>query len=197
MGSKKLLLINYKGKAEGKTCSICKLEIREKQSVCQCPYCEYLFHKEHIMDWLETQNDCPVCNNIIQYKPLITDEAVIAFANREDQLQQGPLVTFQNPSNGYKSLIISLRIISVAIALLFIGVSIRGFIFIFRSETFEKESIPIVGAILAFGILLGIVLLVVPQLKIVNEKYKWKSIIFIEEGILIEQGFLNRIKKSG
>ena len=46
----------------GEFCSICKLLIRKDQEISICPYCESIFHKEHLSDWLELADDCPVCN---------------------------------------------------------------------------------------------------------------------------------------
>ena len=45
-----------------KLCAICKLPIRKGQEISICPYCESIFHKEHLSDWLELADDCPVCN---------------------------------------------------------------------------------------------------------------------------------------
>ena len=45
-----------------KLCLICKLPIRKGQAFSICPYCESVFHKEHLSDWLVIADDCPVCN---------------------------------------------------------------------------------------------------------------------------------------
>ena len=52
----------YTGSTDGQICGICKLSFQEKQTVCTCPYCESLFHKNHLEEWLVDYNDCPVCN---------------------------------------------------------------------------------------------------------------------------------------
>lgn len=51
----------YTGKPGSQTCGICKLTFREDQSICTCPYCESLFHKNHLEEWLISDKDCPVC----------------------------------------------------------------------------------------------------------------------------------------
>ena len=58
----------YTGSTSGQICGICKLSFREDQAVCTCPYCESLFHKNHLEEWLVDYNDCPVCNrNLSDY----------------------------------------------------------------------------------------------------------------------------------
>ncbi|MHA1434862.1 MAG: RING finger domain-containing protein [Candidatus Heimdallarchaeota archaeon] len=49
----------------GLNCSVCKLMIRDNQAVLECPRCGALFHKKHILEWLEEHDDCPICNHII------------------------------------------------------------------------------------------------------------------------------------
>lgn len=46
-------------------CMICKLEIRNKQLAYQCPICLSYFHKEHLEEWLESNPECPVCEQIL------------------------------------------------------------------------------------------------------------------------------------
>ncbi|TET27314.1 MAG: hypothetical protein E3J70_12170 [Candidatus Heimdallarchaeota archaeon] len=48
------------------TCLICKLEIRQNQATKQCPNCDSLFHKNHLLNWLEEHNNCPVCSQAIR-----------------------------------------------------------------------------------------------------------------------------------
>ncbi|MFW9923844.1 MAG: RING finger protein [Candidatus Thorarchaeota archaeon] len=49
-------------------CGICKLEIRKHQQISTCPQCGTLFHKEHLGDWLQKEDKCPVCGfNIKEY----------------------------------------------------------------------------------------------------------------------------------
>jgi len=58
----------YTGATSGQICGICKLSFREDQAICTCPYCESLFHKNHLEEWLVDYNDCPVCNrNLSDY----------------------------------------------------------------------------------------------------------------------------------
>ena len=55
---KKLL---YKDSIQGKNCPICKLELRKDQVILACPQCKTPFHEDHLIDWLNTGNNCPVC----------------------------------------------------------------------------------------------------------------------------------------
>ena len=48
------------------TCLICKLEIRQDQATKQCPNCDSLCHKNHLLNWLEEHNNCPVCSQAIR-----------------------------------------------------------------------------------------------------------------------------------
>jgi hypothetical protein len=49
-----------------KFCGICKLEIRDDQAIRQCLYCKTIFHEEHILSWLDSNFDCPVCDRRIK-----------------------------------------------------------------------------------------------------------------------------------
>ena len=60
-----IVFVPYTGEVQGKKCMICKLEIREGQKIMICEGCLSLFHKEHILEWLETNFDCPVCGRVI------------------------------------------------------------------------------------------------------------------------------------
>jgi hypothetical protein len=42
-------------------CGICKLTFNQGQTAIFCPNCETLFHKDHLTNWLESANHCPVC----------------------------------------------------------------------------------------------------------------------------------------
>lgn len=55
----------FKGKISGKKCSICKLDLRKKQQIVQCSKCLALFHHDHLSNWLEKNNNCPVCNELL------------------------------------------------------------------------------------------------------------------------------------
>ncbi len=57
--------MTFKGKITGEKCSICKLDLRKKQTIIQCPKCYALFHYDHLNIWFEKNEDCPVCNEIL------------------------------------------------------------------------------------------------------------------------------------
>ena len=60
--------LEYRGKIEGKVCTICKLYLSKGQLILYCPTCESLFHEEHLFEWFELNNECPVCKRKIQIK---------------------------------------------------------------------------------------------------------------------------------
>ena len=43
-------------------CMVCKLSFKTKKDILQCPICESLFHKEHLLDWIRIHQNCPVCS---------------------------------------------------------------------------------------------------------------------------------------
>ncbi|HUU78133.1 MAG TPA: RING finger domain-containing protein [candidate division Zixibacteria bacterium] len=55
--------ILFKGKLKvDDFCGICKLSLRDDQEIYHCPKCQNLFHEEHLIDWLLTNQNCPICN---------------------------------------------------------------------------------------------------------------------------------------
>lgn len=43
-------------------CMICKLQFKNKDTILQCPVCESLYHKEHLIEWIRVHKNCPVCS---------------------------------------------------------------------------------------------------------------------------------------
>ncbi len=67
-------ITNYYGDDKNKKCSICKLELRKRQQKVQCNKCLSIFHKEHLEDWLENKDSCPVCNeNIVDIVAIVKE----------------------------------------------------------------------------------------------------------------------------
>ncbi|MHA1186981.1 MAG: RING finger domain-containing protein [Candidatus Heimdallarchaeota archaeon] len=71
----------FTGEIKGKSCAICKLKMQKGQEVLCCPQCNYLFHKEHMMEWLKISSYCPVCDTdfskiIKKYKELLHREKI-------------------------------------------------------------------------------------------------------------------------
>ncbi len=65
---KKKLVLNYrrkklvfKGKITDEKCPICKLDLRVDQEILACPQCKTPFHEGHLIQWISTENSCPVC----------------------------------------------------------------------------------------------------------------------------------------
>jgi hypothetical protein len=59
----------YLGKLEkNDICMVCKLILNEKDDILQCPVCESLYHKDHLMEWIKVKNTCPVCSQNLKKK---------------------------------------------------------------------------------------------------------------------------------
>lgn len=52
----------FTGETDSQKCGICKLTCSLDQLLCICPFCESLFHKNHLEEWLSRDKDCPVCS---------------------------------------------------------------------------------------------------------------------------------------
>lgn len=67
--NKRKLILNYKkkslvfkGKIKDEKCPICKLELRDNQNILVCPQCKTLYHEDHLIQWIDKENCCPVCD---------------------------------------------------------------------------------------------------------------------------------------
>ena len=52
-------------------CDICKNLIIAGQKIMQVKGCEHLFHKEHIIEWINARGTCPLCKENINEESLI------------------------------------------------------------------------------------------------------------------------------
>ncbi len=52
--------------SEDYLCMVCKLALRKNQKTLICPFCRSYFHEEHLLDWLQMADVCPVCNNSLK-----------------------------------------------------------------------------------------------------------------------------------
>ena len=50
----------------GEICTICKKKLIKNQIIIQCPKCDSYFHHEHIMEWYNENQCCPVCKSSIE-----------------------------------------------------------------------------------------------------------------------------------
>ncbi|MHA1212721.1 MAG: hypothetical protein ACTSSH_09695 [Candidatus Heimdallarchaeota archaeon] len=48
------------------SCMISKTELDDKEIVLQCPFCLSLYNKKYLLDWLEENNNCPVCKAMLK-----------------------------------------------------------------------------------------------------------------------------------
>lgn len=93
--------LEYKGEIKGKKCAICKLTFSKEQTILSCPKCETFFHEEHLLDWLASNIDCPVCGRDFSYeiekyslRDFYIDKSVDL---RESEMVPQRDLTFQNP----------------------------------------------------------------------------------------------------
>ena len=80
----------FNGETKGKSCAICKLKIDKNQEILCCPQCNFLFHKEHMIEWLKISAYCPVCNAdfskiIKKYKELLHREKIDLLTRNQQQ----------------------------------------------------------------------------------------------------------------
>ncbi|MHA1556054.1 MAG: RING finger domain-containing protein [Candidatus Heimdallarchaeota archaeon] len=53
-------------------CMICKLSLKADQAATQCPMCQSMFHRNHIVEWLRVKGKCPVCQQNLRSESLQT-----------------------------------------------------------------------------------------------------------------------------
>ena len=58
----------YTGKLDKDVCMVCKLFLNNKNEILQCPICESLFHKDHLLEWITSKKKCPVCSQVLYTK---------------------------------------------------------------------------------------------------------------------------------
>ena len=56
-----LLSERFYGKLNYDICAICKSQLKEDQIIYYCLSCSALFHEEHLNEWLQKKDYCPVC----------------------------------------------------------------------------------------------------------------------------------------
>lgn len=60
-------ILLFKGKIKKNSkCGICKLTIRIEQEIYQCPNCRNLFHSQHLKEWFQNEQNCPICNHSLK-----------------------------------------------------------------------------------------------------------------------------------
>ncbi len=58
----------YTGKLDKDVCMVCKLFLSKKDKILQCPICESLYHKDHLLEWITAKKKCPVCSQVLYTK---------------------------------------------------------------------------------------------------------------------------------
>ena len=192
MGFEEINLIEYKGDCESKCCSICKLELRENQKIFMCTFCKNLFHKEHIFEWLENDNECPVCQRVIKKKLKINDKITNQtheIITETIHLERTAQFIFNNPLTTESWKLKRDRAIFILFGIVFIVFPI----FPIRSTLIESGMDFLEGVLpsILFSLfaLAGIVLIIIPFLRFYSFKYKWINIEFLSDRILITGNF--------
>ena len=193
----KKLLIEFDGIIEDKYCSICKLELREKQRVLQCPYCENLFHKEHIEEWLQNNTKCPVCQKKLkgisdQYEK---NSIISRTANIDSFLSIVELGVFKNPMFSNKKQLIRNQFLAGFFSILLLAILVCAFVFTIRADALIIALKELLSVVLMFFMLFSILAVIPIFSKRYSFNYKWKSLEFKEECIIIKGEFKeNEIK---
>ena len=192
MDSDEINLIEYKGECENRYCSICKLELRENQFIFMCPFCKSLFHKKHIIDWLENDSECPVCQREIKKKLKINEkitQQTHEIITETIHLARTSQFIFNNPSNAESWKLKRDRAIFVLFGIVFIVFPIFPIrsILIESGMDFLKGLLP--SILFALFVLAGIVLIIIPFLRFYSFKFKWQNIEFLSDRILITGNF--------
>ncbi len=58
-------------------CSVCKLPISFGVGTAECPHCENIAHREHLLEWIKVKGSCPVCQRHLKaadIKPSVSSE---------------------------------------------------------------------------------------------------------------------------
>ena len=53
---------NQQGEYKGHICPICNEAINENLKIAACPQCKTVFHLNHLLEWVEKNDCCLVCN---------------------------------------------------------------------------------------------------------------------------------------
>jgi hypothetical protein len=63
-----MTVVEYAKKPMNEICMVCKLFLKEKDKILQCPVCESLYHRDHLLEWITVKKKCPVCSQVL-YDP--------------------------------------------------------------------------------------------------------------------------------
>lgn len=50
----------------GESCMICVQEIEAGEPILTCPHCEGKAHRRHLVEWVKTKGNCPMCRRNIR-----------------------------------------------------------------------------------------------------------------------------------
>ena len=63
--TKDLSVIEYTGTLTVDVCMVCKLFLEKNDKILQCPICESLYHRDHLLEWIKIKKRCPVCSQVL------------------------------------------------------------------------------------------------------------------------------------
>jgi len=66
--TKNLSVIEYTGSLTADVCMVCKLFLNDNDKILQCPICESLYHRDHLLEWVKVKKRCPVCSQVLYKK---------------------------------------------------------------------------------------------------------------------------------
>jgi hypothetical protein len=63
-----MTVIEYTKALDKDVCMVCKLFLSKKDKILQCPICESLYHRDHLLEWITVKKKCPVCSQDLYKK---------------------------------------------------------------------------------------------------------------------------------
>lgn len=63
---------NLEIRLEGENCLVCFQPLKAGERISICPFCGYGAHENHMEDWLNIKQSCPLCRESIKTESLIT-----------------------------------------------------------------------------------------------------------------------------
>jgi hypothetical protein len=194
MSNSNNLVTDYSGSLDRKTCSICKLELREGQAVLQCPHCSSLFHAEHLAEWLFINPECPICQSPLHLNQKLEKKLFNQFSDsRFGAFFQHPYIHQYSKWKGYTIIPKHSSVFSSLILLRRIILSITGIVVALASLVFSSFMIFFFGwGLKILFIFLGTLFSTIGMFLFlyINKRpslinYNWKELIIAPQKIII------------
>ena len=175
--------LEYTGKSKGAQCAICKLSFKDSKKILFCPECNSLFHREHLISWLQKNSNCPVCTRdfskeIEKYHLKDFNEDI-----QEEIIQSGNL-SKQPFKLINKDIRRQPRIFEIVMMIVGMLIVMLSAVFIFITPfPYVFAGVLLYGSIFIFG------MYVIKSSKTnlaKNIDNYWKTITFTKKGIIVE-----------